>query len=71
MSNSVEEIEGLQVNVKENALHINAFNGTVAIYKTDGTKVKEQSVQNSAIIELPKGVYIVSLGKKNLMVNIK
>ena len=70
-SSSVGDVESPQVSVKANALHVDAVNGTMVIYSADGTKVKEQTVYDAAVVELPKGVYIVSLGKKNLIVNIK
>lgn len=59
------------VGVKGNRLQVSGYNGTLHIYTVDGARVQDCFVENSLTVELPKGVYIVSLGKKNLIVNIK
>ena len=59
------------VGVKGNRLQVSGYNGTLHIYTADGARVKECVVEESLTVELPRGVYILSLGKKNLIVNIK
>ena len=73
VSTSVGNIQEAEctVGVKGNKLQVNGYNGTLHIYTVDGARLKDCFVENSLTVELPKGVYIVSLGKKNLIVNIK
>ena len=73
VSTSVDCIEEGEytVAVQEKGLQVSGYCGALRIYRTDGTKVQDCIVENSLTVELPKGVYIVSFGKKNLIVNIK
>ena len=73
VSTSVDCIEEGEytVAVQEKGLQVSGYYGALHIYRTDGTKVQDCIVENSLTVDLPKGVYIVSLGKKNLIVNIK
>lgn len=73
VSTSVDCIEEGEytVAVQEKGLQVSGYCGALHIYRTDGTKVQDCIVENSLTVELPKGVYIVSFGKKNLIVNIK
>jgi uncharacterized repeat protein (TIGR02543 family) len=73
VSTSVGNIQEAEctVGVQGNELQVNGYNGALRIYRTDGTMIQDCLVENCLTVELPKGVYIVSLGKKSLMVNIK
>ena len=73
VSTSVDCIEEGEytVAVQEKGLQVSGYYGALHIYRTNGTKVQDCIVENSLTVDLPKGVYIVSLGKKNLIVNIK
>ena len=71
VSTSVDCIEEGEytVAVQEKGLQVSGYCGALRIYRTDGTKVQDCIVENSLTVDLPKGVYIVSLGKKNLSIS--